>query len=68
MISIDLFRNSRIIPCMTLHRAIINSHDYTSDEADELIGEMRERVLDGEDPEEVLEDEGLEPDYVLDIL
>jgi len=32
------------------------------------INEMREAVLDGENPEELLYDEGLEPDYVFEIL
>lgn len=34
----------------------------------ELISEMRNRVAAGDDPEEVLYEEGLEPDYVLDLL
>ncbi len=29
---------------------------------------MIERVMDGEDPEEILFEEGLEPDYVFDII
>lgn len=38
-------------------------------EAQELIDEAKERVREGEDPEEVLyEDFGLEPDYVFDLL
>lgn len=37
-------------------------------EVTELIQDMRDRVEDGEDPEEVLYKEGLEPDYVLDLL
>ncbi|MGR3809590.1 hypothetical protein [Jiulongibacter sp. NS-SX5] len=36
--------------------------------ADELIAEMHERVLDGEDPEDILYEIGLEPDYVFDLL
>lgn len=33
----------------------------------ELIQEARERILEGEDPEEVLAEEfGLEPDYIFD--
>jgi hypothetical protein len=30
--------------------------------------EMRQQVAEGEDPEEVLHDIGLEPDYILDLL
>jgi len=38
-------------------------------EADELIAEARERVLEGEDPEEILHDDfGLEPDYIWDLI
>lgn len=29
---------------------------------------MRTRVMDGEDPEEILGEYGLEPDYVLELL
>lgn len=37
-------------------------------EAEDAIFEMRERVLEGEDPEDVLYEIGLEPDYIFDIL
>lgn len=36
-------------------------------EATEYVNELRERVREGEDPEDVLYEEGLEPDYVLDL-
>jgi hypothetical protein len=42
--------------------------EMTMDEAQEMIDEMRERVLDGEDPEELLYEIGLEPDYIFDII
>jgi len=48
--------------------AIMNREDCTQEEAEEVIREMKERVRDGEDPEEVLFDEGFEPDYIFDIL
>jgi hypothetical protein len=52
---------------MNLLNALINQgHDLT--EAREIIQEMRARVMEGEDPEEVLYEEGLEPDYVFDLL
>ena len=39
------------------------------DEATVKVDEMRTRVqIDGEDPEEVLLEEGLEPDYIMDLL
>jgi len=37
--------------------------------AEKLVAEARERVLEGEDPEEILMEEfGLEPDFVFDLL
>jgi len=48
--------------------AIMNREDCTQEEAEDLIREMKERVKEGEDPEEVLFDEGFEPDYIFDIL
>ena len=36
--------------------------------AQHIFDEMLERVQNGEDPEEVLYEEGLEPDYVMDLL
>lgn len=54
---------------MTLVRAIMNGHDVSKDEANEIIEEMKVRVHDDhEDPEEVLYDYGLEPDYIHDLL
>lgn len=53
---------------MKLINAIISRDECSREEAQELIKEMRERVLEGEDPEEVLYDEGFEPDYVFDII
>ena len=48
--------------------AIMNREDCTQEEAEALIRDMKDRVKDGEDPEEVLFDEGFEPDYIFDIL
>ena len=44
------------------------SKGYTKEEAEEVISEMREDVLAGADPEELLHDKGLEPDYIMDLL
>jgi hypothetical protein len=52
---------------MKLLEALIRK-GYDKDEANQLISEMIERVWTGEDPEEILFEEGLEPDYVFDIL
>ena len=45
------------------------ANDYSREEALEEITGMRERVLtDGENPDDVLYEYGLEPDYVMDLL
>jgi hypothetical protein len=52
---------------LDLFRALINQgHDKS--EAIEIIQDMRSEVLEGADPEELLWDYGLEPDYIFDIL
>jgi len=53
-----------------LHGVLMRRDGMTAEEADEMIQEAMERVLeDGEDPEDILHDEfGLEPDYVFDLL
>lgn len=57
---------------MTLIKALINSGEAENIvEAKEIIAEMRERMLDPENPEnpeELLLEYGLEPDYVMDLL
>ena len=40
----------------------------TEQEAKEYVADMRERVWEGENPEDVLYDEGLEPDYIMDLI
>jgi hypothetical protein len=52
---------------MELLNALV-ANGYDTNEALEVINEMRQRVMDGEDPEEILFEEGLEPDYIMDIL
>ena len=42
--------------------------DMTKTEAEEYVEELKGRVADGEGPEEVLADEGLEPDYFFDLV
>lgn len=62
--------NAAIIKSTELFRVMLASGDYEdADEVIEVIEEMRERVLTGgEDPDEVLHEEGYEPDYVMDLL
>ena len=52
---------------MSLLEALM-AQGHEKEEALNLIAEMRERMLEGEDPEELLHEEGLEPDYVFDLL
>ena len=52
-----------------LKQALMISQEITSSEADDLIEEMKERILEqGENPEDVLSDYGLETDYVFDLI
>lgn len=52
-----------------LKQIIMERDELTSEQADELIEDARQRVLEGEDPAEVLEEEfGLEPDYFWDLI
>lgn len=53
---------------MNLLTALMNRHGIDKEDALEMLFEMKERVNDGEDPEEVLYEEGLEPDYIFDLL
>lgn len=53
----------------TLKEVLMSRDGMTAQEADEAINDAKARVMDGEDPEEILESEfGLEPDYVFDLL
>jgi hypothetical protein len=53
---------------MSLKQALISGQGFSYQEAEEIIAEMKQRVLGGEDPEEVLFEEGLEPDYLFDLI
>jgi hypothetical protein len=53
---------------LNLLSALMNSQDLTKAEAFAELIEMKERMLEGEDPEEILYEYGLEPDYVFDLL
>jgi len=46
----------------------MNRDEMTEQEAKEYVKELQGRVADGENPEEVLYDEGLEPDYIFDLI
>ena len=52
-----------------LFKAMQECGNYSDDDhIVEVILELRDEVLAGGDPEELLYDEGFEPDYVFDIL
>ena len=51
-----------------LKKALMSGQDMSATEADEAIDEMRDQIMEGEDPEEVLYEMGLEPDYIFDII
>lgn len=53
----------------TIERTLIQRDGYSREEAREALQEARERVTNGEDPEEILyEDFGLEPDFIFDLI
>jgi hypothetical protein len=47
---------------------LMERDEYTRTEAEETFYSMCERVVDGENPEEILEEYELEPDYVEEII
>jgi hypothetical protein len=54
---------------MELIQALINCGEAENvADAKEIINEMRGRVYEGENPEEILFEIGLEPDYVFDLI
>ena len=52
----------------TLLQAIMAVYSCCEEEAEVIQQELVQAVIDGEDPEAVLHDFGLEPDYVIDLL
>ncbi len=51
-----------------LVRVLMRRDGMSRTEAEELRREMQERMEEGEDHEEILYEEGLEPDYIMDLL
>ena len=43
-------------------------YEKYGEEAEYILRQMRERVDEGDNPDDILEEEGLEPDYVYDLL
>jgi predicted RNase H-like HicB family nuclease len=53
----------------TIEATLMKRDGYTREEARETLQEARERVLEGENPEDILyEDFGLEPDYIWELI
>ena len=51
-----------------IEKIFMERDGMTAEEAKNQLNELRQQVIDGEDPEEVLYDVDLEPDYIFDIL
>ena len=49
-------------------RILMRRDEMTEEEAKEVVAEARLLIADGENPEEVLYDLGLEPDYIFDLI
>lgn len=52
----------------TIVSILMRSQHMTQREARDLFEDMRQRVRAGDDPEEVLHEEGIEPDFVDQLL
>jgi hypothetical protein len=53
----------------TIKQVLMHRDGLSAEEAQAMIDDARLRVLEGEDPEEVLHEEfGLEPDFIFDLL
>ena len=52
----------------SLIETLMEMDDLTREEAQAYVDDMNERMHDGEDPEELLYEIGLEPDYLFDLL
>ena len=53
---------------MTLKEAMMNAHEMSASEANAEIKRMKNMIMGGSDPEDLLYEYGLEPDYVIDLL
>jgi len=52
-----------------IKQVLMNRDGMTNQEANEEIKELRQRVWEGENPEEILFNElRLEPDYIMDLI
>ena len=51
-----------------LKKVLMERDGMSQEEATNEINEMHERVMQGENPEEILYEIGLEPDYIFDLI
>lgn len=56
---------ARVLPLYSVIRRVL---EYSHEETLVTLMDMAQNLKDGHCPEEILEDYGLEPDYVLDLL
>ena len=52
----------------TIGNVLVIRDGYTYEEANQELDIMRTRVKNGEDPEDILYEIGLEPDYIYELL
>jgi hypothetical protein len=52
----------------TIERILVTRDELSSQEAKEVLTELRERFNEGEDPDELLYEIGLEPDYLFELI
>ena len=60
--------SSSLQPLESLQQIFMRRDNMTKEDAIALIEDMRHEVFAGADPEEVLYAEGLEPDYIFDLI
>ena len=56
------------MPEKTFEQVLIERDNYTPEDADDVRHEVLDRMINGEDPFEVLGEYGLEPDYLESVL
>lgn len=56
---------AKVLPLYSVIRRVL---EYSHEETMVTMMEMAQNLKDGHCPEEILEDYGIEPDYVLDLL
>lgn len=52
----------------SLEKILIQRDNISREEAQDILADARKEVADGANPEEVLYELGLEPDYIFDLI